>query len=35
VDKGDWRTYSLNEMKDKVPAVADFLKRMKEKKYIT
>ncbi len=35
VDKGEWWTYSLNEMKEKNPALAKFLKRMEQKRYIT
>jgi hypothetical protein len=34
VDKGEWLTYNLNELKDKVPELSKILTHLDERKYI-
>lgn len=34
-DTGEWWTYNLNEMKDKLPVVSEILKKFQQKQYIT
>jgi hypothetical protein len=34
-DKGEWLTYNLNEIKDKVPVISKILKEFQRRRYIT